>query len=84
MAAAALLTFKDVTGRYTNANDINENSICRYHSTYQPLANVTGNIGAILTIKGYDARYAYQLQFISYGEGMYLFCRGRYDNLWKD
>lgn len=83
MAAAALLTFKDVTGKYTDANDINENSICRYHSTYQPLANVTGNIGAILTIKGYDARYGYQIDFVTVSSGMNLYCRGKYEGQWK-
>lgn len=84
MAEAALLTFKDVTGMYTDANDIDENSICRYHSVYQPLANISGNIGAILTIKGYDLRYGYQLQFITINNGMYLYCRCKYDSQWKD
>ena len=83
MAAAASLTFKDVTGKYADANDIDENSICRYHSTYQPLANTTGNIGVILTIKGYDFRYGYQLQFITISDGMYLSCRGKNDGQWK-
>ena len=84
MAAAASLTFKDVTGKYTDANDIDENSICRYHSQFQPLANATGFIGAILTIKGYDLRYGYQLQFITTNDGMLLYCRSKYDSQWKD
>lgn len=84
MAAAASLTFKDVTGKYASADDIDENSICIYHSTYRPLGNVNGNIGAVLTINGYDIRYKYQLQFITVGDGITLYCRGKYEGQWKN
>lgn len=84
MAAAASLIFKDVTGRYASANDIDENSICIYHLTYRPLDNVNGNIGAVLTIKGYDERYSYQLDFVTISAGMNLYCRGKYEGQWKN